>query len=120
SHPMDLELKKTFSELQAKAIDTQQQVKLADIQAEELSRTKKHAYLTDTEIMTLVDDTNMYEGIERKFIPQSKEVIHNHLLEKQKVAEEKTKELEGKNKSIDQSLQVAHQSQERLQPRARQ
>ncbi|KAM5301363.1 prefoldin subunit 1 isoform 5-T5 [Glossophaga mutica] len=98
--PVDLELKKAFTELQAKVIDTQQKVKLADIQIEQLNRTKKHAHLTDTEIMTLVDETNMYEGVGRiffvffRFILQSKEVIHNQLLEKQKIAEEKIKELE--------------------------
>uniref|UniRef100_A0A8B9PR57 Prefoldin subunit 1 n=1 Tax=Apteryx owenii TaxID=8824 RepID=A0A8B9PR57_APTOW len=63
--PVDLELKKAFTELQAKVIDTQQKVKLADIQIEQLSRTKKHAHLTDTEIMTLVDETRMYEGVGR-------------------------------------------------------
>ncbi|XP_072605873.1 prefoldin subunit 1 isoform X1 [Vulpes vulpes] len=65
--PVDLELKKAFTELQAKVIDTQQKVKLADIQIEQLNRTKKHAHLTDTEIMTLVDETNMYEGVGRIF-----------------------------------------------------
>ena len=50
-------------------------MKLADIQIEQLNRTKKHAHLTDTEIMTLVDETNMYEGVGRMFILQSKEVI---------------------------------------------
>uniref|UniRef100_A0A8V0Y0Z3 Prefoldin subunit 1 n=1 Tax=Gallus gallus TaxID=9031 RepID=A0A8V0Y0Z3_CHICK len=92
--PLDLELKKAFTELQAKVIDTQQKVKLADIQIEQLSKTKKHAHLTDTEIMTLVDETRMYEGVGRMFILQSKGVIHNQLLEKQRIAEEKIKELE--------------------------
>uniref|UniRef100_A0A3Q2GV13 Prefoldin subunit 1 n=1 Tax=Equus caballus TaxID=9796 RepID=A0A3Q2GV13_HORSE len=96
--PVDLELKKAFTELQAKVIDTQQKVKLADIQIEQLNRTKKHAHLTDTEIMTLVDETNMYEGVGRMFILQSKEVIHNQLLEKQKIAEEKIKELEAQKR----------------------
>ncbi|XP_049505323.1 prefoldin subunit 1 isoform X1 [Panthera uncia] len=98
--PVDLELKKAFTELQAKVIDTQQKVKLADIQIEQLNRTKKHAHLTDTEIMTLIDETNMYEGVGRMFILQSKEVIHNQLLEKQKIAEEKIKELEVSFESI--------------------
>ncbi|KFO19192.1 Prefoldin subunit 1 [Fukomys damarensis] len=86
--PMDLELKKAFTELHAKAMDTQQKVKLAGIQTEQLNRMKKHAHLTDTEIMTLVDEINMYEGIGRVFILHSKGVIHNQLLEKQKIAEE--------------------------------
>ncbi|XP_058295889.1 prefoldin subunit 1 isoform X1 [Hylobates moloch] len=101
--PVDLELKKAFTELQAKVIDTQQKVKLADIQIEQLNRTKKHAHLTDTEIMTLVDETNMYEGVGRMFILQSKEAIHNQLLEKQKIAEEKIKELETESHSVAQA-----------------
>uniref|UniRef100_A0A8D2Q4Q6 Prefoldin subunit 1 n=1 Tax=Varanus komodoensis TaxID=61221 RepID=A0A8D2Q4Q6_VARKO len=92
--PVDLELKKAFTELQAKVIDTQQKVKLADLQIDQLNRTKKHAHLTDVEIMTLADETRMYEGVGRMFILQSKGVIHNQLLEKQKIAEEKIKELE--------------------------
>ncbi|KAM5301359.1 prefoldin subunit 1 isoform 1-T1 [Glossophaga mutica] len=111
--PVDLELKKAFTELQAKVIDTQQKVKLADIQIEQLNRTKKHAHLTDTEIMTLVDETNMYEGVGRiffvffRFILQSKEVIHNQLLEKQKIAEEKIKELEQKKSYLERSVKEA-------------
>lgn len=96
-----------FTELQAKVIDTQQKVKLADIQIEQLNRTKKHAHLTDTEIMTLVDETNMYEGVGRMFILQSKEVIHNQLLEKQKIAEEKIKELEQKKSYLERSVKEA-------------
>ncbi|XP_040342534.1 prefoldin subunit 1 [Herpailurus yagouaroundi] len=106
-HPVDLELKKAFTELQAKVIDTQQKVKLADIQIEQLNRTKKHAHLTDTEIMTLIDETNMYEGVGRMFILQSKEVIHNQLLEKQKIAEEKIKELEQKKSYLERSVKEA-------------
>ena len=46
--------------------------------------------------MTLVDETNMHEGVGRMFILQSKEAIHNQLLEKQTIAGEKIKELEQK------------------------
>uniref|UniRef100_A0A8C3LEV3 Prefoldin subunit 1 n=2 Tax=Phasianinae TaxID=9072 RepID=A0A8C3LEV3_CHRPC len=105
--PVDLELKKAFTELQAKVIDTQQKVKLADIQIEQLSKTKKHAHLTDTEIMTLVDETRMYEGVGRMFILQSKGVIHNQLLEKQRIAEEKIKELEQKKSYLERSVKEA-------------
>ncbi|XP_039342706.1 prefoldin subunit 1 isoform X1 [Mauremys reevesii] len=98
---------KAFTELQAKVIDTQQKVKLADIQIEQLNRTKKHAHLTDTEIMTLVDETRMYEGVGRMFILQSKGVIHNQLLEKQKIAEEKIKELEQRKSYLERSVKDA-------------
>ncbi|KAM7100832.1 prefoldin subunit 1 isoform X2 [Ciconia boyciana] len=98
--PVDLELKKAFTELQAKVMDTQQKVKLADIQIEQLSKTKKHAHLTDTEVMMLVDETRM-------FILQSKGVIHNQLLEKQRIAEEKIKELEQKKSYLERSVKEA-------------
>uniref|UniRef100_A0A8B9K931 Prefoldin subunit 1 n=1 Tax=Astyanax mexicanus TaxID=7994 RepID=A0A8B9K931_ASTMX len=92
--PVDLELKKAFAELQAKMIDTQQKVKIADLQIEQLSRMKKHSNLTHVEITSLPDSTRMYEGVGRMFILQSKDEINNQLLEKQKTADDKIKELE--------------------------
>ncbi|NWW68378.1 PFD1 protein, partial [Ifrita kowaldi] len=105
--PVDLELKKAFTELQAKVMDTQQKVKLADLQIEQLTKTKKHAHLTDTEVMMLVDETRMYEGVGRMFILQPKGVIHNQLLEKQRIAEEKIKELEQKKLYLERSVKEA-------------
>uniref|UniRef100_A0A8C3ETK0 Prefoldin subunit 1 n=15 Tax=Passeriformes TaxID=9126 RepID=A0A8C3ETK0_CORMO len=96
-----------FTELQAKVMDTQQKVKLADLQIEQLTKTKKHAHLTDTEVMMLVDETRMYEGVGRMFILQPKGVIHNQLLEKQRIAEEKIKELEQKKSYLERSVKEA-------------
>ncbi|KAK6474649.1 prefoldin subunit 1 [Huso huso] len=105
--PVDLELKKAFAELQAKVMDTQQKAKLADLQIEQLNRMKKHAHLTDSEVTTLPDETRMYEGVGRMFILQSKEVIHNQLLEKQKGADEKIKELEQRKTYLERSVKDA-------------
>uniref|UniRef100_A0A3Q0T0C4 Prefoldin subunit 1 n=1 Tax=Amphilophus citrinellus TaxID=61819 RepID=A0A3Q0T0C4_AMPCI len=91
---VDLELKKAFSELQVKMIDTQQKVKMADLQIDQLTRVQKHAKLTHAEIATLPDNTRLYEGVGRMFILQSKEEINNLLTDKQKTADEKIKELE--------------------------
>ncbi|NWS35269.1 PFD1 protein, partial [Polioptila caerulea] len=97
-----------FTELQAKVMDTQQKVKLADLQIEQLTKTKKHAHLTDTEVMMLVDETRMYEGVGRSQIfPKPKGVIHNQLLEKQRIAEEKIKELEQKKSYLERSVKEA-------------
>ncbi|KAG7273468.1 hypothetical protein CRUP_032716 [Coryphaenoides rupestris] len=63
--PVNLELKKAFSELQVMMIDRQQKVKLADLQVEQLNRLKKHATLTHTEVQGLPQDTRMYEGAGR-------------------------------------------------------
>lgn len=54
-----------FSELQVKMIDTQQKVKLADLQIEQLGRVQKHTKLTQAEISTLPTNTRLYEGVGR-------------------------------------------------------
>ncbi|XP_051537523.1 prefoldin subunit 1-like [Myxocyprinus asiaticus] len=105
--PVDLELKKAFAELQAKMIDTQQKVMLADLQIEQLSRVKKHANLTHTEITALPGSTRMYEGAGRMFILQSKDEISSQLLEKKKTADEKIKELEQKKTYLERSVKDA-------------
>ncbi|KAF4077347.1 hypothetical protein AMELA_G00207100 [Ameiurus melas] len=105
--PVDLELKKAFAELQAKMIDTQQKVKLADLQIEQLSRMKKHANLTYVEITSLPNNTRVYEGVGRMFILQSKDEINNQLTEKQKTADDKIKELEQKKTYLERSVKEA-------------
>ncbi|XP_012691202.1 prefoldin subunit 1 [Clupea harengus] len=105
--PIDLELKKAFGELQSKVIDTQQKVKLADLQIEQLNRIKKHANLTHAELTPLLDSTRMYEGVGRMFILQSKDGISNQLTEKQKTADNKIKELEQKKTYLERSVKEA-------------
>ncbi|KAK9537079.1 hypothetical protein VZT92_006815 [Zoarces viviparus] len=107
SAPIDLELKKAFSELQVKMIDTQQKVKLADLQIDQLTRVQKHAKLTHAEIATLSDNTRLYEGVGRMFILQSKEEINDQLKDKQKTADEKIKELEQKKVYLERSVKEA-------------
>lgn len=58
-------LLQAFSELQVKMIDTQQKVKLADLQIDQLTRVQKIAKLTHTEITMLPDNTRLYEGVGR-------------------------------------------------------
>ncbi|XP_034406022.1 prefoldin subunit 1 [Cyclopterus lumpus] len=105
--PIDLELKKAFSELQVKMIDTQQKVKLADLQIDQLTRVQKHAKLTHAEIATLSDSTRLYEGVGRMFILQSTEEINNQLKDKQRTAEEKIRELEQKKVYLERSVKEA-------------
>ncbi|XP_040271604.1 prefoldin subunit 1 [Bufo bufo] len=104
---VDLELKKAFTELQAKVMDTQQKVKLADLQIEQLNRTKKHAHLTDTEIKNLPGETPMYEGVGRMFVLQTKEKVHSQLLHKQKIADDKIAEIEQKKLYLERSVKEA-------------
>ncbi|XP_029957421.1 prefoldin subunit 1 [Salarias fasciatus] len=105
--PVDLELKKAFSELQVKMVDTQQKVKLANLQIDQLTRVQKYAKLTHTEITTLPDNTRLYEGVGRMFILQSREEISNQLTDKQRTANEKIKELEQKKVYLERSVKEA-------------
>ncbi|XP_076026602.1 prefoldin subunit 1 [Genypterus blacodes] len=105
--PIDLELKKAFSELQLKMVDTQQKVKMADLQIDQLIRVQKHAKLTHAEISGLPDNTRVYEGAGRMFILQSKEEINIQLTDKQKTADEKIKELEQKKSYLERSVKEA-------------
>ena len=68
----DLELKKAFGELQAKMLETQQKMKLSDLQIENLKRTMTHAGLTEQEIAGLPEETPVYESVGRMFILSSK------------------------------------------------
>ncbi|XP_008400064.1 prefoldin subunit 1 isoform X1 [Poecilia reticulata] len=105
--PVDLELKKAFSELQVKMIDTQQKVKLADLQIEQLGRVQKHTKLTQAEISTLPANTRLYEGVGRMFVLQSKEEIDDLLTDKQKTVDDKIKELEQKKVYLERSVKEA-------------
>uniref|UniRef100_A0A8C6SLK6 Prefoldin subunit 1 n=1 Tax=Neogobius melanostomus TaxID=47308 RepID=A0A8C6SLK6_9GOBI len=105
--PVDLELKKAFGELQEKVLDTQQKVKMADLQIEQLSRVQKHAQLTHKEISILPDNTRLYEGVGRMFILQSKEEINNQLMDKRRTADEKIQELEQKKQYLERSVKEA-------------
>uniref|UniRef100_A0A8C7XAU5 Prefoldin subunit 1 n=1 Tax=Oryzias sinensis TaxID=183150 RepID=A0A8C7XAU5_9TELE len=105
--PVDLELKKAFAELQLKMIDTQQKVKLADLQIDQLTRVQKHAKLTSREISSLPENTRLYEGVGRMFILQSREKINNLLTDKQKTVDEKIKELEQKKVYLERSVKEA-------------
>ncbi|XP_024120624.1 prefoldin subunit 1 isoform X1 [Oryzias melastigma] len=96
-----------FSELQLKMIDTQQKVKLADLQIDQLTRVQKHAKLTHTEISSLPDNTRLYEGVGRMFILQSREEVNNLLTDKQKTVDEKIKELEQKKVYLERSVKEA-------------
>lgn len=98
---------KAFGELQEKVLDTQQKVKMADLQIEQLSRVQKHAQLTHKEISALPDNTRLYEGVGRMFILQSKEEINNQLMDKQRTADEKIQELEQKKQYLERSVKEA-------------
>ncbi|XP_034949732.1 prefoldin subunit 1 [Chelonus insularis] len=101
----DEELKKAFSELHEKMIDTTQKLKLADIQIESLKRSKQHAELTIAEISKLPSKTKTYESVGRMFLLDDIATIKAGLQTRMKTADEKITTLENNKTYFEQSLQ---------------
>lgn len=62
---LQLTIWQAFQELQVKMVDTQQQLKLLDMQVEQQKRLQQHAKLTESEIVALPDGIKVYEGVGR-------------------------------------------------------
>ncbi|KAF5303980.1 hypothetical protein FQA39_LY01765 [Lamprigera yunnana] len=104
---VDMELKKAFSELQQKAIETAQQLKLSDIQIENLKHKKQHAALIGREISSLDANTKTYDSVGRMFMLAPLSEIKENLKKKQTAAEEKIKTLESNKLYLERSLKDA-------------
>ena len=101
---VDLELKKAFSEMQSKMVDSKQKMRLADLQIESLKRTLTHSGLTVHEIEALPAETRVYESVGRMFILSSRSEVTDGLSGKQKSCREKIKTLESNKEYLDRSL----------------
>ncbi|XP_018321747.1 prefoldin subunit 1 [Agrilus planipennis] len=104
---VDMELKKAFAELQEKAIDTTQKLKLADLQIESLKRMKQHSILTEREISTLDNDTKTFESVGRMFIYTPLPEIKEKLKKRQALADEKIKIEENNKQYLEKNLKEA-------------
>nr|CAG4638880.1 EOG090X0LK7 [Cyclestheria hislopi] len=101
---MDIELKKAFSELQQKMVETSHKVKLTDIQIDSLKRSIMHAQLTSKEISGLPSETNTYESLGRMFVLKDVNTVQKSLEGKVKICEEKIKTLEGTKTYLERNL----------------
>ena len=106
----DLELKRAFGELQQKMVETQQKMKLSDLQIENLKRTITHSQLTAQEIGSLPDQTPVYESVGRMFLLSTKDDIDKMLDRKQDTCKEKIKNLEGNKKYLEKSIKESENS----------
>ncbi|RZF40630.1 hypothetical protein LSTR_LSTR007513 [Laodelphax striatellus] len=102
--PVDLELKKAFTELQQKWLETSQKLKLSDMQIETYKRSRQHADLTTRELKGLSPDTNTYESIGRMFVLTEIPVVCKNLSEKISTCEEKIKTLQSNKELLERSL----------------
>lgn len=100
----DEELRKAFSQLHEKMIDTTQKLKLADLQIDKLKRTKQRAELTVEQITSYPKNTKAYESVGRMFLLDDIENIKNDLEKRMKNADEKVKTLENNKIYLQQNL----------------
>ena len=105
-----MELKRAFGELQHKMVETQQRMKVSDLQIENLKRTITHSQLTAQEIDSLPDQTPVYESVGRMFLLSTKEDIDKMLDRKQDTCKEKIKNLEGNKKYLEKSIKESENS----------
>ncbi len=73
----DLELKKAFAELQAKAGETKRRLKIIDMQVENERRSITHAELTEAEVRAMPQGTRMYNSVGRMFVLAPVGKIHS-------------------------------------------
>jgi prefoldin subunit 1 len=106
----DPELKKAFEDLQAKMIYSRNQMKIIQVQSDNLKRQIQHSKLTEKEIGQLTEDVRMFEGIGRMFVLCNKPIILNNLDNKMKSCEEKMSNLEKTKEYLEKSLKDSENS----------
>lgn len=90
----DEELKKAFSELQVKRMETTQLVAVSEGQRQALQRSITHAQLTCKEITELPESTPLYQGVGRMFLLATREEVKEALSANEATAREKIGEIE--------------------------
>lgn len=108
--PVDMELKKAFQELQTRMITTTQQLKIADLQMEQLKRQIIHSKLVEKEIDNLPKDTKTYEGVGRMFVLLPLPTIEKNLADKVKSCEEKIRTIETSKTYLERSIKEGEEN----------
>ena len=90
----DEELRRAFSELQVKIMETNQKMRLAESQIQALKMNIVHAQLTEKEITSLPEETNTYISVGRIFLLQPRSDVKMLLQQKQTEAKEKISGIE--------------------------
>merc|ERR1712142_802309 len=100
----DMELKKAFAELQTKMVTSSQQIKMSELQIEQLKRQIKHSQLVEQELAQVPATTRCYEGVGRMFILEPIDKIKENLAKKTEVSESKIKSIETNRTYMEKSL----------------
>ncbi|XP_030835241.1 prefoldin subunit 1 [Strongylocentrotus purpuratus] len=101
---VDLELKKAFQEQQIRMIETTQQLKIADMQVEQLKRKQQHCRLTAAELGALPGETRVFEGVGRMFLLQDMEGIQSVLASRVNEAEKQVQKVQSNKTYLERTL----------------
>jgi len=93
-----------FTELQSKMQETNQKLRIADVQVESLKKQIVHAQLTDKEIESLGENTRVYESVGRMFLLTDIPEVREGLKAKSEKCNEKITNLMGSKEILERSL----------------
>merc|ERR1739838_439423 len=93
-----------FTELQGKMQETNQKLRIADVQVESLKKQIVHAQLTDKEIEGLGETTRVYESVGRMFLLTDIPQVRNGLKAKSEKCNEKITGLMSSKEILERSL----------------
>ncbi|XP_045591959.1 prefoldin subunit 1 [Procambarus clarkii] len=100
----DQELKRAFMELQGKMQETNQKLRIADVQVESLKKQIVHAQLTDKEIQSLGESTRVYESIGRMFLLTDIPMVRENLKAKVSKCNDKITNLQANKEYLERSM----------------
>jgi len=104
SKGQDPELKKAFMELQSQLNDTNQKLRIADVQVEGLKKQIIHSQLTDTEIQDLGSNVRVFESVGRMFLLTDIPTVRKNLTAKIEKSQEKINLLQSNKEYLEKSL----------------
>jgi len=91
-------------ELQLKMQNTNQSIRLSDMQIDTLKRQIAHANLTDKEIKACPANTKVYDGVGRMFLLNDIQTTRRNLDKKQVLNREKIAKLESNKVYLEKSM----------------
>ena len=100
----DAELKKAFTELKTKSVETSARIKAVDGQIDQCRNRGKHAELTYMEVKQSGTETNYYESIGRMFALESQETILEQLKDRASNNRESIQKLENQKEYLNKNL----------------
>ncbi|ESO12041.1 hypothetical protein HELRODRAFT_62144 [Helobdella robusta] len=108
--PVDLELKKAFQELQMKMLSTSQQLKVSDLQIEQLKNQITRTKLVGKELEALPENVNTYRSLGRMFLKTPLQIVHQYLDKETSGFQDKIKSIENTKHYLERTLKESEEN----------